>query len=156
MKRFFALLCALVLFPLFALADLPDISGLSYEELVALRQSLDSAIWNSAEWKSVEVPPGTYVIGVDIPAGHWTLKPQSGDAILIDYFKEADETGLMPADTYVNHYTESAAAEDGIYADSTDVRQIDIDMKDGWYLQIGLGTCIFEPYVSKPGFNFGF
>ena len=40
MKRFFCFLFVLVLLPVVSLADLPDLSGLSYDELVQLRRRL--------------------------------------------------------------------------------------------------------------------
>ena len=51
-----------------------DLSGLSYDELVALKDRIDLAIWNSQEWQEVEVPQGLYVVGKDIPSGTWTKK----------------------------------------------------------------------------------
>lgn len=64
MKKIFALLLALFLLPAFSLADIPDISGLSYDELVQLNNQINLAMWNSEEWQEVTVPPGTYQIGV--------------------------------------------------------------------------------------------
>ena len=58
MKRFFCILFAFVLLPVFSLADLPDLSGLSYDELVQLRDQINLAIWNSEEWEEVSVPSG--------------------------------------------------------------------------------------------------
>ena len=42
MKRFFCFLLVLVLLPVISLADLPDLSGLSYDELVQLRDRINS------------------------------------------------------------------------------------------------------------------
>ena len=78
MKRFFCLLFALVLLPVVSLADLPDISSLSYVELVQLRNQINLAMWNSQQWQEVSVPPGIWEIGVDIPAGHWSVRPAAG------------------------------------------------------------------------------
>lgn len=64
MKRLICILLFLLLFPVFSFADLPDISNLSYDELLRLRQDLNLFIWTSKEWKHVEVPTGIYVIGV--------------------------------------------------------------------------------------------
>ena len=75
MKKLLCLLFVLVLLPVVSLSDLPDISGLSYEELVQLRDCINLAIWNSEEWQEVTVPPGLWKIGDDIPAGHWTIRP---------------------------------------------------------------------------------
>ena len=73
MKRFFCLLFVLVLLPVVSFADLPDLSGLSYDELVQLRDKINLAIWNSEEWQEVTVPIGVWVVGEDIPVGHWSI-----------------------------------------------------------------------------------
>ena len=49
-----------------ALADF-DLSGLSFEELVALKDQINLAIWNSEKWQEVEVPHGVWLVGEDIP-----------------------------------------------------------------------------------------
>ena len=155
MKRLLCVLFALTLLPVYALADLPDLSGLSFDELVQLREQINLAIWNSSEWQQVTVPAGVYVIGVDIPAGHWTLKPPAGDSVVIEYFKTADETGKRPGDVVNGYYYESLADEDSPYASFVYMREVDIDMKEGFYLSIVNGPCvIFEPYTSKPSFSF--
>ncbi len=55
-----------------------DLQGLSFNELLALREQINLAIWNSNEWQCVEVPAGNYTIGIDIPAGYWTISPIEG------------------------------------------------------------------------------
>lgn len=73
--RILSLLFALILFtaPL-AHAETFDLSGMSYEELVALKDKINLAIWNSQEWQEVTVPQGLWQVGVDIPAGTWAVK----------------------------------------------------------------------------------
>lgn len=56
-----------------ALAEIPDVSDLSYEELIQLQEKLSQALWASDGWNRVNVPMGNYVIGTDIPAGRWTI-----------------------------------------------------------------------------------
>lgn len=66
-------LTALLLFSA-ASADPVDLSGLSFDELVALRDQINLAIWNSQEWQEVTVPAGIWQVGKDIPAGHWSIR----------------------------------------------------------------------------------
>lgn len=73
MKKLFALLILCLLFALPARADV-DLSGMSYDELVALKDQINLAIWNSEEWQEVTVPQGRWIVGEDIPAGKWTVK----------------------------------------------------------------------------------
>ena len=78
MKRFLCVLFVLVLLPVVSLADLPDLSGLSFDELLQIRDQINLAIWNSQQWQEVSVPPGVWEIGVDIPSGHWSVRPAEG------------------------------------------------------------------------------
>lgn len=74
MKRIISILLVLVLLiPCIAFADI-DLSGMSYDELVALKDQINLAIWNSKEWQEVTVPQGVWKVGEDIPAGTWTVK----------------------------------------------------------------------------------
>ena len=66
------LLLALVL-PVVSLADLPDISNLTYDELVQLKDQINLAMWNCEEWQEVTVPAGVWVVGEDIPVAHWSI-----------------------------------------------------------------------------------
>ena len=149
----FLLLLALLL-PFSASADV-DLSGLSFDELVALREQLNLLLWNSAEWKHVEVPKGVYVVGRDIPAGHWTLKPPAGGSVTVEYFKDADATGMNALDTFSNYFSDSLADEASDFASFVYTRELDLDLKDGFYLSVVNGPCVvFEPFVSKPAFSF--
>ena len=73
MKKIAIMILAIVLIPLAAMADLPDLSGLTFEELVQLRDQINLAMWNSQEWQEVTVPQGVWVVGEDIPIAHWTI-----------------------------------------------------------------------------------
>lgn len=59
--------------PALAVSDGIDLSAMSFDELLALRQQVNMAIWQSDGWQAVEVPAGMYQVGVDIPAGKWTI-----------------------------------------------------------------------------------
>lgn len=70
MKKFiFILAIALLLSTTVAIADV-DISGLSYDELVALVNKAQMEMMKMDKWQEVVVPEGIYIIGEDIPAGH--------------------------------------------------------------------------------------
>ena len=56
MKKFLFSFIVLVLLITSAAADPVDLSGMSFDELVALRDQLNLAIWNSQEWQEVTVP----------------------------------------------------------------------------------------------------
>ena len=76
MKKLITVILILaLLLPAAACAEVPDISGLSYEELLALNAAVQQAIFaNAASVDGVKVPIGEYIIGEDIPAGTYRLE----------------------------------------------------------------------------------
>ena len=74
MKKLIAILTIFVLLVSSALAVYEadktiDLDLKTFTELVALRNKINMAIWNSQEWEEVTVPEGIWEIGADIPAG---------------------------------------------------------------------------------------
>ena len=154
MRKLITIILAVALIlPAAAMADLPDISGLSYDELVQLKNQINIAMWNSQEWQEVTVPPGVWEIGKDIPAGHWSIRLIEGagpwyviyaagiseDGHDIDYDKQFIMECLCdPANEYF----------DGSYKAETD-----FDMKDGWFVRLNC-TAVFTPYTGKPDLGF--
>ena len=69
MKRFFCFLFVLVMLPVVSLADLPDLSALSREELYELSSLIQTMLFDSALVDGVLIPSGDYIVGVDLPAG---------------------------------------------------------------------------------------
>lgn len=154
MKRLLCVLFVLSLLPVAALADLPDLSGLSFDELVQLRGQINLAIWNSQEWQEVTISPGVYEIGVDIPAGHWSVRPVSGcgpDYII--YASGVKDQG-HDIDLFAGeHIMEcicdpSSAYYSGEYKTSTD-----IVMEAGHFVRLDC-AMIFSPYTGKPDLGF--
>ena len=77
-----------------------NLSGMSYEELVALKDQINLAIWKSGKWQEVEIPQGVWKVGEDIPAGKWTVKcaPYTSEyhktsEAVISWGSHLDETG---------------------------------------------------------------
>ena len=137
-----------LLIPAAALADLPDISGLSFDELAQLIRTAKWALWACPEWKEVEVPAGVYKIGEDIPAGRWSIQVSSGDYSYYAYGSKTDRTGTKIDDDYCEVFG-------SISGDASDhsLHQLDITFEDGFYFEIHK-TCYFYPCVKKLDFNF--
>ena len=154
MKRLFTLaLVVCMIISASAVADIPDISGLSYDELVELKDKINLAVWQSEEWQEVTVPPGLWKIGEDIPAGHWNIRLGIDHGYsTVWYFEEPNEFGrpFAPLTKYVN---QSLATEDFHPFDNEYIHSIDFDMKDGWYFYCE-NTVIFTPYTGKPDLGF--
>lgn len=60
-----------------AFADV-DLSGMTYDELVSLHGQVIEAMENSDEVVSFRAEPGEYIVGVDIPAGHYSVRAVDG------------------------------------------------------------------------------
>lgn len=150
-RRFFCILVLASCLLSAATADLPDLSGLSFDELVELRGRLNLAIWNSEDWQEVTVPAGVWQVGVDIPAGHWTIKPAPDSYVSVVYCDRLNEFGRDPAVGWRGWNGTLTARDGGITANEP--REVDLDMVDGMYF-INRGTVIFTPFAGKPDLGF--
>lgn len=153
MKKLFVFVLVLPLVFSVALADGFDLSGLSYDDLVSLREQLNLAIWNSSEWQEVTVPEGTWIVGVDIPAGHWTIRPAHKEYFYVSAFDRADEAGKGPKDCTFSWSQDLQGP--GYVSPFGDVcpSETDIVLQDGWYFKTG-GSVIFTPYAGHADFGF--
>ena len=158
MKKPLALILIVALaVPAIALADI-DLSGMTFDELVTLREQLNLAIWNSQEWQEVTVPAGVWEIGKDIPAGHWTVRPVDGVFMTFWYGDQLNSAKTDKADRW-NYDTgaylilSSKKKKDGSWKDDDEQHEIDIDMKEGFYIVIN-AAVIFTPFTGKPDLGF--
>ena len=85
-----------------------DLSGMSYDELVALHDAVVSAIAESDGAVSFRAEPGDYIVGVDIPAGKYSVKQpedagfsvfhiydEKGKSLKTEYFEPDNKPGKM-------------------------------------------------------------
>lgn len=149
MKKFVGLVLALILICSFAVAEV-DLTGMTFDELVELRQKVDAAIFASDGWQEVSVPAGIYKIGEDIPAGKWVVTPVKGSTAFIDLGKSIDDNGMEIADGF---YNETITSESDSYAAYNNVREVTLDLQDGTYIEIDNSNVIFTPFK---GHNLGF
>ena len=142
MKKLLVMIIVLTLLPIVALADLPDISNLTFEELVALKNQINLAMWNSDEWQEVTVPEGLYQIGKDIPEGRWTITcpPKLYSIALLIGSKLYSDLLSVDFDKYI-----SLKGKNSMMFTQGDTTSITLDLKDGMYLQIQSGSAIFTP-----------
>ena len=155
MKKIFAIVVVLVLIGSFALADV-DLSGMSYDELVALKDEINLAIWNSQEWQEVTVPIGVWKVGEDIPEGHWTIKaspegPSSWGSVHIG--TALDEIGKS-IDALNSDFTYYVQIKKAGSSAAVDLEETDIDLKNGTYVIIDNTDMVFSPYAGKPSLGF--
>lgn len=161
MKKVLSLLLVLaLLLPAFAVAEGVDLSALSFDQLVQLREQIARELTTRPEWKEVTVPQGVWEVGVDIPAGHWTITVANrgygrvtiapllkDNGLEVDYWKALSQ-GLF-------HYQITLTGrQSGIYDPQTSVSSFDIELPDGVYVEVYNASVIFSPYTGKPSLGF--
>lgn len=153
MKRILSFfLCFLVVISLGATcyADF-DLSGLSFDELVALKDQINLAIWNSEEWQEVEVPQGIWEVGADIPAGKYTIKAIGGTYTRVNI---GDHT-VYDGTTVAAFVFQSIYATDATYyKEGETLSEWVVELEGGQFVGIENATAIFTPYNGKPSLGF--
>lgn len=89
MKKVIALVIALVLLGSSAMAEIPDVSSLTDDELETLQKALSAEVSERGIEKSAVLVQGTYVCGQDIPAGSYlfTSFADKGSGVFAVYTK---------------------------------------------------------------------
>lgn len=157
MKKLLTIILILVLaLPALALADLPDISSLTYDELVELKNQINLAMWNSQKWQEVTVPVGVWTIGEDIPVGKWRIAV-SPDASKkwgsIIYCDLLDESGMKAGNQFTcNIYYYQVL--NGPNESDDYPKYIELDLKPNTYLIIEKTPMVFTPPMGKPDLGF--
>lgn len=152
MKRLLSVLLLLIFLAGPAAADPIDLSGMSFDELVALRDQLNLAIWNSQEWQEVTVPAGVWVVGEDIPAGHWTIRPLPDSYVNVTYFDRLDQFGKGVGLGWLGWGGTLTSYGEGdlTFGEPT---QVDLVMEAGMFFKCSQAV-IFTPYAGKPDLGF--
>ena len=123
------------------------------DQLYIILSAVREEILLKSEWTEVELPVGFYVIGEDIPEGHWTIT--TNDYALVEYFSKTDETGKT-ADMLNGAYQGAALGVPGNMLESMyNTEEIDIELKKGFYFTVSFNSVIFKPYTGRksPFFN---
>lgn len=74
MKKLICIIMILCMTPVISLADM-DLGSMNFDDLIALQKKIVAEIVSRPEWKEVEVPSGQWIVGVDIPAGVYSVSP---------------------------------------------------------------------------------
>lgn len=153
MKKLICVILVIILMPIVAIADI-DLSSLSYNELVSLINKAQLEIMKSDKWQEVEVPPGTYIVGKDIPAGHWTIA--INDSGYADFeigttIKSNGEIDYMSCLDDYKHIT-LIGKSSFLYTEGN-TTSYSLELLNNWYVVITTGSIIFTPYKGN---NFTF
>lgn len=132
-----------------------DIESMSYDELVALKDKINLAMWNSKEWKEVRVPQGVYTVGEDIPEGKWTIKAGNAQCVSLTWCDKLDASGMAASfESEIYVYKVLIDRNNAIYETGNE-EETTFTMKNGQFIIVELGEVIFTPYAGKKdlGFN---
>lgn len=135
-----------------------QINDLDYTDLVKLRDLIDARLeklkpQDTEAPREVTVPAGVYKIGVDIPAGYWTIRADGAMNIsTVYYFQKPDESGLAPDPFYPFYFYQVASPDMCAYASSL-TESVDIDMADSWYFSCDTAV-VFSVFTGKPNLGF--
>ena len=158
MKKLVALFLAIVLSAGSALAEGIDLSGMSYDELVALKDRINLAMWQSDEWQEVTVPQGVWKVGEDIPAGHWTVKCITEKKCYntqISWGEALTEGGTSIA--WRGRYDILVTVKNPeykYYEYDGSITEYSFTVQDGDYIIIDDAPAVFTPYQGKPSLGF--
>ena len=156
MKRILALVLVFVALAGTVYAGTVDLSGMTYDELVALKDKINLAIWNSNEWQKVEVPQGTWKVGEDIPAGRWIVVCADGwRNTMISWGESIDENGeRIEWDGRYSVLNYIYNPNHKRYETGDGRTEYSFEVRSGDYIVIKDGNCVFMPYFGKPDLGF--
>ena len=127
-----------------------EIKTFDTDQLYALREIVNREILSRSEYESVAVPPGFYVVGEDIPVGHWSIKYSPGEYCLVEYFLNTDATGKRPADLFEDYYYDGICDPQHEMSAVYSLTEIDLDLQPGYHVVINYGSAVFEPFTGRP------
>ena len=133
MKKLITVILILaLLLPAAALADLPDISGLSSDELLELNHQIQMLLFSEKLVQGITVEQGKYIIGEDIPAGTYRIEI-TGIGGFYDLYDKPDGKKIAAGLTGSTYHV------DGIGK---------LILEEGNYLCFTNSTFIFYPYTG--------
>lgn len=128
-----------------ASADIPrtdsgfDLSGLSYEDLLTLQAQVNLALneMSGNSPKEVKVPVGTYQVGIEIPAGKWTITATDG-MCEVYWGKCLDEYGVdVPYSDRIDKLDDWGTKS-----------SVTWNLTEGTYIVVNRNAVTFTPYEA--------
>ncbi len=122
-----------------------DLSSFSYSELQNIVAQVQNEMMKRPEFQSVEVPIGIYQVGVEIPAGKWTItKSNSAWMAEVDTGSalEEDKNGV---DLWGGGYNSA------LLSDENPTQTV--NFVDGYYVEVSMGAVVFST-PTGPSFSF--
>lgn len=127
-----------------------DLSGMSLGDLQTLSEQVTMAMWATGDWQEVTVPAGLYQVGVEIPAGKWTISAMKKGDATVRIGSELEENGM--AISFNGRTTFYLYGVEHYAYDESKATSTTVTLTNGQYIKFD-ATVIFTPYAG-PGFTF--
>ena len=124
-----------------------DISGLSNEELVELKEEIDHKLSDNIETDTIN--PGVYIVGKDIKAGTYELSSKAielEDMTLV-YVYNSKEDYDNDIDNYSLSYQVGTWNPDSSNPD--EYHSVSVTLEEGNVISIEDNTCLIKPYEAS-------
>ena len=140
-----------IAFPILGYAGSIDLSGMSLSELIDLSKQITMAMWKTEEWQEVTVPAGLYQIGVEIPAGKWTITavPEAYSA-KVTIGTNLDDNGNSIS--WLGSESNNLYGVENWAYNESKMNSWTVTLVDGQYIELE-STVVFTPYAG-PSFTF--
>lgn len=124
---------------------------MTLSELVKLSEQITMAMWKTEEWQEVTVPAGLYQVGVEIPAGKWTITatPQTYSAT-VKIGTQLEDNGLDI--NWLYSESNNLYGIDSWAYNESKMNSWTVTLTDGMYIKME-AAMIFTPYAG-PSFTF--
>ena len=156
MKKILAFIIALALMgavPASAEPETLDLAAMSLEDLQALQLRVLEAMWATDDWQSVEVPEGAYEIGVDIPAGRWTISAREDEYVTIQVVSRLNATRTKESSNAQRYAYQVVASETSFMHDDHPSASFTLTLEAGMFIIIEDAPAVFTP-PTGPSFTF--
>ena len=112
----------------------PDVSSMTYDELVALNGQINAAMAKQNKIDAITVPMGEYTVGVDIPAGAYSIK-----------IAEVTSPYRIPSST-ITVYSKSGVIDERFYLSNATPVIGKVTLKDGYTIKISGDSILLSSY----------
>lgn len=133
MKRLLSVLLIIGILFSCAFAEGVDLSYLSFAQLLQMQQIINEEIVRRPEWKKTTVPVGVWTVGVDIPAGSYSISALDGESSHIGI-----KTGTGILDSTIILQT--------INSESSAIGKV--DLQAGYVVTVEWNALVFSPALA--------
>lgn len=138
MKKTAALVLAILLLVSPAALAASDLSGMTVDQLLALRSGIDAELLARGELKSFSVPPGEYEVGIDFPAGKYSLSLKDPTAHMASVYTHESEAAFRDGG-YDRSFTMRSEGEASVGK---------VTLYDGEFIEVKFSSVVFELYTG--------